>query len=211
MGSDNNAHGIYLINFNYQENAPWNIGKPQPALVQLFDNYPLSGPVLDAGCGAGDLAISIANRRHKTLGIDLSENAVEIAKGKVPTLKPEVQTLLDFRVGDALKPSLFGNWFDAIVDSGFYHLFDQNTRDEYAGELFSSLNAGGRYYLLGFAIDSPIPNAPKQVTQDEIRKRFNQGNGWNILSLEPAEFITMFPRPRDKIPAFSACIEKLDL
>jgi hypothetical protein len=51
---------IYSINFNFQETAPWNIGKPQPNLIKLFEQYPLSGPVLEIGCGAGDLAIAIA-------------------------------------------------------------------------------------------------------------------------------------------------------
>ena len=124
------------------------------------------------------------------------------------SLKPEVKALLDFRVGDALKPSHLNRQFGSSVDSGFYHLFDQFKRDELAEELFKSLSAGGRYYVLGFAIAPPVPGAPKQVTQDEIRKRFGRDKGWNILALGPAEFVTAFPPPRDRVPATCACVEK---
>ena len=199
---------IYSINFNYQENAPWNIGKPQPGLIKLFDRHPLEGTILDIGCGAGDLAMAIASRGFRTLGIDLSEKAIEICKNKANALKPEIKGSLDFHCGDALKPSQLNRQFGSIVDSGFYHLFNESTRNELVDELFKSLTGGGRYYLLGFAIDSPIPHAPRQVTQDEIKSRFGRENGWSILSLESAEFITTFSSPRDRIPATCACMEK---
>jgi SAM-dependent methyltransferase len=204
-----NASSLYIPNIYYQRNAPWNIGKPQPALVKLLDKYPLSDTVLDVGCGAGDLALSIAKRGYSTLGIDLSEEAIDLCKNKAGSLNPEIQHLIYFRVGDALKPSQFYTQFGSIVDSGFYHLFDETEREQFADELFKSLNTGGRYYLLGFAINSPLPNAPKQVTQTEIIKRFTPTKGWNILELQSAEFLTVLPPPRDRIPAILACIEKI--
>jgi SAM-dependent methyltransferase len=209
MVANNNTSSLYIPGSHYQESAPWNIGSPQPALIGLFDKYPLSDAVLDVGCGAGDLAVSIAQRGHSVLGIDLSEEAIEICKGKVGHLNPEIQPLIDFRVGNALKPSQYNRQFGSIVDSGFYHLFGETEREQLVGELFKSLSAGGRYYVLGFAINSPLPNAPKQVTQAEIKQRFTQSKGWNILELQSAEFLTALPSPRDKIPAILACVEKM--
>ena len=84
------------LDLNYPGNAPWAIGKPQPALSNLFDKYSLISPVLDVGCGAGDLSISIANRGHSVLGIDLSGKAIEISKSKIGTLKPELENLVEF-------------------------------------------------------------------------------------------------------------------
>lgn len=209
MDENDNDSSLYLPNSNYQRNAPWSIGKPQPALVKLFDKYPLFESVLDVGCGAGDLAISIVQRGYSTLGIDLSEEAIEICKSKIGSLQPEIQRLIDFRVGNGLKPSQFNKQFGSIVDSDFYHLFDETERDQFVDELFKSLNTGGRYYLLGFAINPPFPNAPKQVTQMEIEKRFTRAKGWNILELQSVEFLTVLAPPREKIPAISACIEKI--
>jgi len=31
--------------------APWDIGRPQPAIVRLASEGGIAGPVLDAGCG----------------------------------------------------------------------------------------------------------------------------------------------------------------
>jgi hypothetical protein len=127
------------------------------------------------------------------------------------SLKPEVKNLLEFHVGDALKPSLLNRQFGSIVDSGFDHLFGQVEREQLSGEFFNSLVKGGRYYLLGFAIEPPLPNAPKQVTQMEIEKRFSRENGWQILEMGQAEFLTALPPPRGKIPAVCACIEKMSM
>src|SRR3954452_11903125 len=37
--------------------APWDIGKPQPAVVRLASLGAFAGAVLDAGCGTGDNAL----------------------------------------------------------------------------------------------------------------------------------------------------------
>jgi hypothetical protein len=36
----------------YAGQAPWDIGRPQPAFLAVADQ--ITGPVLDAGCGTGD-------------------------------------------------------------------------------------------------------------------------------------------------------------
>ena len=210
MDANNQASSLYIPGSHYQGSAPWNIGSPQPALVKLFEKYPLYDAVLDVGCGAGDLAISIAQEGYSVLGIDLSEEAIEICKSKVDHLSPETQQLIDFRVGNALKPSQYQRQYGSIVDSGFFHLFSETECEQFVGELFKSLNVGGRYYILGFAINSPLPNSPKQVTPAEIKQLFTQPKGWNILELQSAEFLTALPSPRDKIPAILACVEKIN-
>ena len=40
----------------YGETPPWDIGEAQPDLIALFNEYPAASPVLDLGCGTGDLA-----------------------------------------------------------------------------------------------------------------------------------------------------------
>jgi cyclopropane fatty-acyl-phospholipid synthase-like methyltransferase len=209
MVKNNNTSSLYIPGSNYQENAPWNIDRPQPALVELFYKHELTNPVLDVGCGAGDLAISIAQRGFSILGIDLSKEAIQICTRKARSLTLEKQGLLEFLVGNGLKLSQLNRQFGSIVDTGFYHLFGETEREQFVNELFRALNLGGRYYMLGFAINSPLPNAPKQVTQLEIKQRFTKSGGWRILELRSAEFLTALPSPRDKIPATLACVEKI--
>jgi len=45
------------------------------------------------------------------------------------------------------------------------------------------------YYLLGFAFDSPIPNAPRQVREAELRALFTPEHGWRVLALRPARLL----------------------
>ena len=190
----------------YGQAPPWDVGGPQPAMSALIAEYPPMDPILDVGCGSGDLAISLAQLGHRVIGVDFVEAAIAQARRKAASLPPEVRHLLDFRVGDALKPSLLGQKFGAVVDSGFYHLFEPDQCDRFIDDLAGALLPGGRYYLLAFDIEFSMDNAPRQISADELRARFTPERGWHILALRSAEFFNRVALP---VPATSACIERL--
>jgi len=190
----------------YRDLPPWDVGGPQPALSALLAEYPPLNPVLDVGCGSGDLAISLAQRGHQVIGIDFVETAIAQARAKVALLPPEVARLLDFQVTDALQPSLLRRRFGSVVDSGFFHLFEPEQCDRFIDDLALTLLPGGRYYLLAFAVEFPMPNLPRQVTAEELRARFTSEKGWHILDLRSAEFLSRVAPP---LPAISACVERL--
>lgn len=189
----------------YRETPPWDVGGPQPAISALLAEHPPTSPVLDVGCGSGDLAISLAQRGLHVLGIDFVDAAIAQARAKAGALPPEVARCLDFQVADALRPSLLRRQFGAVVDSGFYHLFEPDQCDRYVDDLASTLLPGGRYYLLAFAVTFPIPNSPRQVGEDELRARFTSENGWRIRECRSAEFLSRIA----PVPAISACVERL--
>jgi ubiquinone/menaquinone biosynthesis C-methylase UbiE len=189
----------------YRETPPWEIGAAQPAMTALLDEHPPAGPVLDVGCGSGDLAIAVAQRGLQTLGIDVVEAAIEQAHAKAQAQPPDVARLLQFQAADALRPTLLQRQFGAVVDSGFFHLFEQDQRDRLARELAATLLPGGRYYLLAFATEFDIPNTPLKVSEDELRARFSAGKGWRILTVRPAQFESRIA----PVPAVAACIERL--
>jgi ubiquinone/menaquinone biosynthesis C-methylase UbiE len=172
----------------------------------LLAAYPPLNPILDVGCGSGDLAISLAQLGLRVTGIDFVEAAITQAREKAGALPPEIANLLDFQVADALQPSLLRRQFGSVVDSGFLHLLESEECERFVDELAATLLPGGRYYLLAFAVEFPMPNLPRQVTAEELRARFTSEKGWNILDIRPAEFLSRVAPP---LPAIGACIERL--
>src|SRR5215217_4972205 len=49
---------------------PWDIGRPQPAFLELAEQGALTGRVLDVGCGTGEHALMAAARGFDATGID---------------------------------------------------------------------------------------------------------------------------------------------
>ncbi len=188
----------------YQQTPPWDIGGPQPALAALLDDLPPSGPVLDVGCGSGDHAIALARRGLEVVGVDIVQEAITQARAKAQALPAELAERLAFHVADALRPSLLGRRFGAVVDSGFLHLFAPQVADGFAAELAASVRPGGRYYLLAFAVQFDIPNVPRAVSQEELQARFAPERGWRILALHEA----LFQNRVAATPAICACIER---
>ena len=195
-----------FFDFVYSDVPPWDIGGPQPALSALFSEFPPADPILDVGCGSGDLAIHLARLGHRVSGVDFVETAITQARQKTASLPAEVARLVDFQIGDALQPSLFGTPFGSVVDSGFYHLFDPDQGQRFLDQVATSLLPGGRYYLLAFAIDFSLPNLPREVSEQELQARFTPEKGWKILDLRPAEFLSRVAPP---VAAIRACVERL--
>lgn len=190
----------------YQQTPPWDVSGPQPAMSALLAAYPPTDPILDVGCGSGDLAIHLAQLGHRVTGIDFVKAAIAHAKKKVDVLPVNVANLLNFLVGDALKPSLLQQKFGAVVDSGFFHLFEPDQCERLIEELALTLLPGGRYYLLAFAIEFSISNAPRQVNEEELRAAFTAAKGWRIREIRSAEFLSRVASPT---PAIRACMERI--
>lgn len=59
--------------------------------------------VLDAGCGAGQMAVELARRGAEVVAIDISPRLVGVARQRA---SDDVMARIDFRVGDMLDPAL---------------------------------------------------------------------------------------------------------
>ena len=74
----------------YQGQAPWDTGRPQPAIIKLAEAGQIRGSVLDVGCGTGENLLYLAARGHEAWGLDFVPVAIERAKAKTDQrgLKP---------------------------------------------------------------------------------------------------------------------------
>lgn len=200
FGSDPHA----FFNSVYQGSAPWEIGGIQPAMEELIEMFPPVGPALDLGCASGDLAIHLARLGHEVVGADFIEGAIEQANAKRATLPDDVAGRLTFAVADATRPSVLGR-FGSVFDSGFMHLLDEDETARLVEDLSVALVPGGRLYLHEFAVEFPIENVPRAVTEDELRSRFTEDAGWRILHVASVEFLNTVAAPT---LATAACIER---
>jgi SAM-dependent methyltransferase len=176
----------------YAEGAPWDVGKPQKQFVDVADQ--ISGSVLDAGCGTGDIALFLASRGNTVTGIDYLEEPIRRAKLKASERGLDVK----FLVQDATKLSDWTERFDNAVDSGLFHVFSDSDRESYVAGLATVLKPGGRLFLMCFSDEEPGTDGPRRVSQQELRDAF--ARGWEIESIKPARFET---RPDLKDMTFS--------
>ncbi|MGA8297607.1 MAG: class I SAM-dependent methyltransferase, partial [Acidimicrobiales bacterium] len=137
----------------YREDAPppWDIGKPQPALVPIAQNGLFRGRVLDAGCGTGEHALLAAAKGASVLGVDASRTAIAKARAKASERNSEVS----FEVGDILQMTLARDSFDTVIDCGLFHVFDDPNRERYVAVLGDVLRNSGTCYLMCFSDRQP--------------------------------------------------------
>jgi cyclopropane fatty-acyl-phospholipid synthase-like methyltransferase len=172
----------------YAGTPPWDIGRPQPAFLKLAERGALRGRVLDMGCGTGEHALMAASFGLEATGIDTSPTAIAIAERKAR----ERGLTARFMVWDALELRALGDTFDTTLDSGLFHVFDDDDRARYVESLRSAIPSAGRYFMLCFSDRQPGDRGPRRVTEREIRESFAEG--WEIDAIEAATMdITIGP------------------
>jgi len=176
----------------YAEKAPWDIGKPQQAFVEVADK--VRGLVLDAGCGTGENALYFASRGCSVVGIDFLEFPIREAQRKAAARKIQAEFL---RL-DALTLTSFDRQFDSVIDSGLFHVFSDEDRPRYVGGLAHVTKAGARLFLLCFRDAEPAGFGPRRVSRQELETAF--AKGWNFESLQPARF-EIVPEFKDSFSA----------
>ncbi|WP_432946878.1 class I SAM-dependent methyltransferase [Kribbella sp. CA-253562] len=68
------------------------------------------GPVLDVGCGPGDVTAYLAERGLEVSGVDLSPRMIEHARRRYPGLRFEVASATELELADASYGGILGWW-----------------------------------------------------------------------------------------------------
>lgn len=189
---------------SYREGpAPWDTGRPQPAVVRLTSEAAFAGAVLDAGCGTGDNALHIASSGLSVLGVDVAESALTIATKRARDRAVDVA----FEPADALRLDRLGRTFDTVLDCGLFHTFDSIERPRYGASLASVTRRGGTLFVLCFSDDGP-ETGPHPVTKDELEESFGSERGWRIAAIDADQIQTRYHDDHGA-PAWCATIKRV--
>jgi 2-aminoadipate transaminase len=166
----------------YAGSPSWDIGRPQPALLDLAEAGAWRGRVLDVGCGTGEHALLAARLGLDGTGVDVAPAAIALAIEKGGRHGSSAR----FLVADLLGTDDLGP-FDTVVDSGFFHVLDDDERRRYAETLGRIVRPGGSCFLLCFSEREPGGWPPRRVSEQEIRGSF--AGRWKVDSIEAATFV----------------------
>ena len=165
--------------FYKNQNPPWVIGEPQPAVVALERDHLIGGRVLDVGCGAGEHTILLTRLGYDVLGVDGAPTAIETARRNAAAHGVSAR----FAVADALdlgaEPA-----FDTVVDSALFHVFDAADRATYVRSLGRVTRPGALVHVLALS-DAGRGFGP-QVSAGDLREAF--GPGWSVQGLRETTY-----------------------
>jgi SAM-dependent methyltransferase len=181
---------------------PWDLGRPQPAVVRVASGGGFAGAVLDAGCGTGENTLHLAALGLPVLGVDVAGTALEIARAKAA----DRGVSAEFAVADALRLEGLGRRFRTVLDCGLFHSFDADERPRYVAGLASVTERGGTLHLLCFS-DAGPGTGPHPVGRGELAAAFGPGTGWHVAAIEPDRVQTRF-HDDDGAPAWLARITR---
>ncbi len=140
----------------YEKGAVWTEPEPPKELIELIDNKDNSKKIkpckaLDVGCGEGFYSIYLAKKGFEVTGIDISENAINLAKQNA--IKHEIK--INFIALDVADLSKINNKFDFVFEWALLHHIIPEQRQEYVKNIKRILNKGGKYLSICFNSQNP--------------------------------------------------------
>jgi len=107
--------------------------------------------LLDAGCGAGRLAVRLADHAQRVTGLDLSETMLKLAKTRCAAADLHSVT---WERGNVYNLPFAASAFDCVVTTSVLHLIDL---DHALPELKRVVRPGGRLLLWHWSSRAPGP------------------------------------------------------
>ncbi len=130
-------------------------------LAEVFSapHFPHQGKVLEMGCGAGDMGLSLAARGYDLSGVDISPSAVAWAQDKAR----ERGLSAEFQVGNVLDLAEFADGsFDIVLDGHCLHCIIGADRASFLASARRVLKLGGMLHINTMCGDHFADRFPEQ-------------------------------------------------
>jgi SAM-dependent methyltransferase len=170
--------------------APWDIGGPQPVVVDLERTGQLHSEILDVGCGLGEHVMFLAARGYRATGADAARAA--LARARESAARRGIEA--GFVHSDATRLAEFGDGrFTTLLDSALYHCLPVARRGRYAAALHRVARPGARLHLFCLAADSsPGFRMSDGVSRESLRATLSPY--WDISDVRNSYYVTALTR-----------------
>ncbi len=132
--------------------AVWTEPDPPKELVELIETGKIKPcKALDIGCGEGFYAIYLASKGFDVTGIDISKNAIRLAKENAARQGVKIK----FIAMNIIDLNKINDKFDFILEWALLHHIIPKQRQEYIEDIKGVLNKGGEYLSICFNNQNP--------------------------------------------------------
>ncbi|MFH1802782.1 MAG: class I SAM-dependent methyltransferase [archaeon] len=143
--------------YGESKETPWTETEPPKELMDLIETGKIKPcKVLDVGCGEGLYSIYLASKGFDVTGIDISENAINIAKENAKKANANIE----FKTLDALDLDNLNEKFDFIFEWTLLHQIAPSERKKYVENLNKITNNNGKILSVCFNDQDPKITGP---------------------------------------------------
>lgn len=116
---------------------------------------PLGSRIIDLGCGNGNLTVKLAERGYNVMGIDDSNEMLEVARGKYPDIEFVKGNALDFNIEPC----------DGIFSNAVLHWIDKDKQQSLLNNISSNIKTGGEFVCEfgGFGCAETVHSTLKKI------------------------------------------------
>jgi 2-polyprenyl-3-methyl-5-hydroxy-6-metoxy-1,4-benzoquinol methylase len=153
----------------YKENQQSLVYEPLWKKLQFFLKSVHGKSILDYGCGDGNYSILIENMGFKVIGIDISSNAIQIAKKSINSEN------IFFYTAHSIPESIHQNSFDVVVMLNVLHCLSNGDRPKLLEKTRRVLKDKG--YLFASVLTTEDESYPRSEWREIESGTFDDGSG----------------------------------